>query len=309
MKQRKHLPAILLVFAMIAALLAGCGSDAPAPSAVESLGQESPAPTPIVSDEPFTEGNLLPMYLQIAQQEYGYPRVLDEQRVDLDGDNAEETVTLLRDWAPIFNEAGEPSYENDLFHYPLIRVEKDGQVYEHRWEMVSYGSAMYCMEDTEGRSFIVVTLSTGGTGAGTMEVAAFALEGSGLVRLPVPTYQSEGLNQCGFEAVAAYRDGFQMEVSVPSTGFSQSLPLGEYPTYEEWELSPYDGEGNCLFDRQGGVDPISAATVEERDGGQVLRLHQYVYGVSAHGEYLGYIISDIVWDGDGYVVLEQRVVQ
>lgn len=81
---------------------------------------------------------------------HGYPLILIEKSVDLNGDGQHDIVRLLAEWFPIFNERNEPSYNTAGIHYPLIEFEIDGQKYTHLWDEASYDSRLFLLSDNRG---------------------------------------------------------------------------------------------------------------------------------------------------------------
>lgn len=232
----------------------------------------------------------------------GYPILLAEETVDLNDDGQSDIVRLLAEWYPIFNEQNEPSYSPGVgLHYPVIEFEVGGRIYSHSWDEASYESKLSVLKDSNGKRIVVVAWDAGGTGAGTYGVCALSFC-NGINLLNTPSFETPyGLKQ-GFLATAPYLDNYCIQVSVPETGFDDILMLPN-----NTDRSMYDDHGKCIQPERaaqvGSLCFVQCFDYQEQDA---VELVQHISGVAAMDSF-GYLISTISWDGQEYVVLNQKV--
>lgn len=139
----------LLTLFVALAFLAGCS--------VSSLPPDHTDPA-IREENPGEDINSIEYdKLRETAAEHGYPFLLDECSVDLNGDQLVDEVKLLQEWYPIFNEMGTPSFEKGLLHYATLQLRINNDVYSYTFDDTSYNSNLSVMQSSEGESICVVT--------------------------------------------------------------------------------------------------------------------------------------------------------
>lgn len=285
----------VLFLTLLSMLLTGCNHLASsATNGGESESSES-------SEQDGQAQDNLDQYIAESYK-HGYPVTLAEESVDLNGDGQSDVVRLLAEWYPIFNEQNEPSYSSGAgLHYPVIEFEIDGQKYSHSWDEVSYESSLSVLMDSNGKGIVVVAWDAGGTGAGTYRVYALSFH-DGISFLTVPSFDTPYGSMQGFSVTAPYLDNYCIQVSVPETGFDDVLTLPD-----DTDLSMYDDQGRCTqLERAAQVGGVCFVRSSDYQGQDAVELVQDISGVAAMDNF-GYLISTITWDGQDYIVLDQRV--
>lgn len=294
MKHGKVVPAIAaFVF------LAGCGASSLPLGNADSTVEEKNTGEQIYSAE-YDDA------LKEDASEHGYPFLLDECSLDLNGDQLVDKAKLLQEWYPIFDESGAPSFEKGSLHYATLQFLINGDIYSYTFDDASYNSTLSLMQTSEGKSICVVTLDVGGTGGGNIAIYPVIFDDDGIKVLPLPILDDQtGWTYRGFEAKVTYSDGYLMKIEVPETGYVDSIKL---PLDGSFDLSMYDEDGTCSKKGlQGLIYGASSAKVVSEGGKTFLEIAQYISGKNAASEGVGYLISRISWEDGTYQVINQRV--
>lgn len=236
---------------------------------------------------------------------HGFPLIFAEESFDFNDDGQLDTVRLLAEWFPTFNERNEPCYNNNGVHYPLIEFEIEGQKYTHLWDKASYESRLFLLSDINGKPIVIVTCDLGGTGAGVNEIYALSFDDE-ICFLNIPSYQTAYGYDQGFLATALYLDDYFVKVSVEETGFSDCLKLPNEPFID---YSMYNERGECILPEcVATCESICSVQKIDHRGQDAIKLVQEIIG-DASMERLGYLVSVITWHGQEYVVLDQTLAE
>lgn len=305
---------ILILTALLLFTFPGCTSTGP------NLNTNAPlepppsylVPETITSGEPEVPESVSPADDPLSQEKleqyyeesrkHGFPFTIVEFTEDLDGDGGLDTVRLLEEWYPFFNEQNEPSYDRGIWHYPVIEFIVGDKTFSYQWEDISYESTLSKIEDSSGADVFIASFDTGGTGFSNYSLYALSYN-DGLKFLPAPTFQTVYGQSFGFAASALYTDHYCICVSVPETGFSDTIYLPDLMTND----SLYDESGNCI-NTECTVDVQNLCSVSTVDyqGKNAIKLVQPIGNGSAM-QNLGYLISLITWKNQECIVLNQSV--
>lgn len=292
---KKHIITYVACSLLLLISIAGCGVQTP--QSVDDIS--STPPTPIVQED---VDDFMANYIT-KSYEYGYPFVLDEVNLDVNADGKSDCIRLLENWYPIFNELDEPSYNPGGLHYPSIEFDVNGKKHTFVWDEPSYKSCLFAIKNAKSSNIVVVTRDTGGTGMGTIEINAFTFSDN-IYELSLPSFETAYGYAQGFLATAPYSDNYCLTVLVEDTGFFGRLSL---PENDFFDYSMYDDQGVCIdTERAANVGAICYARVTDYHGQDALELYQQISG-TAPMEHFGYLVSVVIWEAEGYKVLEQRL--
>jgi len=298
-------PILSLLLVLSLAALPACASSADDP--LSSTSAQSPAassaPAQSHADSSLPTGSEQDTPVFVDDPASLYPMVVDSWQLDLNGDGAEETLSLRAEKFYVGKETDSNWYEsadNGLKPYTLLITEgnttaefplgRDSNA-APPLRPCYFSVTPIWIEDLDGQPVLVLSgenMSAGG--AGDRDVFALSYRDGAIVSLPVPRYSLQGS-----------RTDMLAQVTVPETGCHESLDLNKW--LSERNMTPVlDETGNMTWPAApSNIDGFFSVNAGESG----VELRQYIWG-TVHVDGMGSLVTELNWRGGEPVVLSQQ---